>query len=86
MTLIRSLLFLALAYIVTLGTMLLGVPIAILSRRGFSRFARGWARTPSSIRASDTSVRAHAREKREKPRRLTIATGMPISIVASVTV
>ncbi len=45
MTLIRSLLFAALAYAVTLGTMLLGIPIAIASRRGFSHFARGWART-----------------------------------------
>jgi len=42
---IRSLLFLALAYFATVVTVLVGIPLAIVSRRGFSRFARVWAKT-----------------------------------------
>jgi len=58
MTLIRSLLFLALAYTVTLATMLIGIPVAIVSRRGFSRFSRAWARTLVSLARMLLGVRA----------------------------
>ncbi len=44
MTMLRSLLFLALAYLVTIVMVLSGVPVAIVSRRGFSHHARTWAR------------------------------------------
>ena len=58
MTLIRSLTFLLLAYAVTLATMLIGIPVAIVSRRGFSRFARAWARTLLWLAETLLGVRA----------------------------
>ena len=45
MALTRSLLFLTLAYLVTIGMVLAGIPVALVSRRGFSHYARRWATT-----------------------------------------